>query len=105
MDREAAVLEVKCTPEQMDYIKRVVDEEAATAWAKCKEGAWRYEADDLRQTAWEGIAQAWDRIQESRTPGAYIRATARNAIRKYCKRLRADALGGAVQIGSIREDI
>ena len=105
MRGKAAVLEVKCTTDQMQYIEAVIDEEAARAHSTCRESAWRYELNDLKQTAWEGIAAAWERVETSDNPKAYIRTIARNAMKRYCRRLRADALGGAVQLGEVREDI
>lgn len=94
-----------CTPEEVADIERIVGEEAAGIQRKCKESGWRIETDDLVMAGWEAVAAGWEKISASDNRGAYIRTTARNAMRRYCRRLRADALGGAVALESVRMDL
>lgn len=102
--REAAA-DMDCTPEEVADIERIVGEEAAKVQGKCKESGWRLETDDLTMAGWEAVAAAWDKIRDSDNAGGYIRTTARNAMRRYCRRLKADALGGAVTLGTVRMDL
>lgn len=102
--REAAA-ELDCTPEEVQGIEVIVTDEAAGIQRKCKESGWRIETDDLVMAGWEAVAAAWDRITDSDNRGAYIRTTARNAMKRYCRRLRSDALGGAVGLESVRMDL
>jgi DNA-directed RNA polymerase specialized sigma24 family protein len=102
--REAAA-ELDCTPEEVKGIEVTIADEAAGIQRKCKESGWRIETDDLVMAGWEAVAAGWEKISASDNRGAYIRTTARNAMKRYCRRLKADALGGAVGLESVRMDL
>lgn len=102
--REAAA-ELDCTPEEVKGIEAIITDEAAGIQRKCKESGWRIETDDLTMAGWEAVAAAWLKIKDSDNRGGYIRATVRYAMKRYCRRLKADALGGAVGLESVRMDL
>lgn len=94
-----------CTSDEVQRIESIISEEAAVLQHRCKESGWRIETDDLTMAGWEAVAAAWDKIRDSDNEGGYIRTTARNAMRRYCRRLKSDALGGAVGLESVRMDL
>ncbi len=100
-----AAAELDCTSDEVQRIESIISEEAAVVQHRCKESGWRIETDDLTMAGWEAVAAAWDKIRGSDNEGGYIRTTARNAMRRYCRRLKADALGGAISIGTTSGDL
>ncbi len=64
-----------------------------------RSGAWRMEADDLRQECLLALWEAWPAWINVENPGGMCRVTCRNAIADYRKKMRGDALYSADNYG------